>query len=180
MSSGRRQAGFTFFELTVVVAAAGMLYLLLGQTLGSSARLSSTSRATLQASDDLRRSLDAIAAVLRGASWQSLGGFDENDVATQPTFQRALSHNINGTVLDTVETLRWRSSSRSADGIQYAGEVVLEKDGQVTVLAPRVPLGGFRVERTGTTLRVLLTTFASTSQRVVTQSSSEMLVALRN
>ena len=57
---------------------------------------------------------------------------------------------------------------------------MLEKAGQVTVLAPRVPSGGFRVERTGTTLKVLLTTYASTSQRVVSQTTAETLVALRN
>lgn len=179
MSRTRSTAGFTFFEMAVVMAAAGMLYLLLGQTLSGAARLSSASRASLQAGDDLRRSLDAIASVLRGASWSSLGGFDANDVATQPTFQRAIGSDINGTLLDTVETLRWRPA-RAADGIQYAGEVVLEKAGQVTVLAPRVPSGGFRVERTGTTLKVLLTTYASTSQRVVSQTTAETLVALRN
>ena len=84
MSRTRSKAGFTFFEMAVVMAAAGMLYLLLGQTLSGAARLSSASRASLQAGDDLRRSLDAIASVLRGASWSSLGGFDANDVATQP------------------------------------------------------------------------------------------------
>lgn len=179
MSRVSRQRGFTFFETMVVVAVGGVLYLLLGESLSSASKLSSTTRAELQVNDDARRSLDALAALLRGAAWETLDGFNELDIAVQPTFQRVIGSNAQGYVLDTLETLRWRSTT-SADGIDYAGEVVHEKDGQSTVVAPRVPGGGFRVERTGTTLKITLTTYASTSQRVVTQRTSETLVALRN
>lgn len=179
MSRVRRQHGFTMFETLVVLAVGGLLYLLLGENLVSSSKLSSTSRAVLQANDDARRSLDAIAGVLRGASWESLNGFDQADVATEPSFQRVLGSNAQGYLLDAVETLRWRATA-GADGVAEAGEVVLEKDGKSTLVAPRVPRGGFRVERTGTTLKIVLTTYASTSQRVVTQRTAETLVALRN
>lgn len=179
MSRTRTQGGFTFIETAVVATVAALLYLLLGQTLTTSSNLSSTSRASLLAHDDARRSVEAITSVLRGASWDSLGGFDANDVATTPTFQRVLGSNEAGYLLDTVETLRWRSA-RQADGIQSAGEVVLERNGVASVVAPRVTNGGFRVERTGTTLKVILTTFASTSQSVVTSTTAEALVALRN
>jgi prepilin-type N-terminal cleavage/methylation domain-containing protein len=179
MSRGRVQAGYTFLEMMVVVAAASLLYLLFVETLSSSSSLARTSRADLQANDDARRSLDVLANTLRGAAWTSLDGFDADDVATQPSFQRVAGSDANGAVLDVVETLRWRATA-SVDGIVGAGEVVLEKAGAVTVLAPRVPGGGFRVERSGNTLRIFLTTYASTSQRVVTQAAAEALVALRN
>jgi prepilin-type N-terminal cleavage/methylation domain-containing protein len=179
MSRARAQAGFTFFETMVVVAVGGVLYLLLGESLSTSSKLSSTTRAELQVNDDVRRSLDAIAGILRGASWETLDGFNQQDVAVTPSFQRVIGSSAQGYVLDSVESLSWRSA-RSADGIDYAGEVVHVKDGETTVVAPRVPGGGFRVERTGTTLKIVLTTYASTSQRVVTQRTSETLVALRN
>jgi prepilin-type N-terminal cleavage/methylation domain-containing protein len=179
MSRVRLQRGFTFFETMVVVAVGGVLYLLLGESLSASSRLSSTSRAELQVNEDARRSLDTLAGLLRGASWESLDGFNEQDVALQPSFQRVVGSGPQGYVLDSVETLRWRPTP-GVDGIDYAGEVVHEKDGQSTVVAPRVPGGGFRIERTGTTLKIVLSTFASTSQRVVAQRTSETLVALRN
>lgn len=174
-----RQRGFTFFETVVVVAAAGLLYMLLGESLSASSGLTRTSRASLQANDDQRRSLDAISGVLRGAAWSTLVGFDVNDQATTVSFQRPVAADVNGAVLGPVETVRWRVGA-AVDGMQTVGEVVHVTGGTTTVLAPRVPSGGFRLERTGTTVKVLLTTFASTSQRAVTQSDAEALVALRN
>ena len=179
MSRSVAQGGFTFLETMVVVAVGGLLFGLLGQALSGSANLSNVSRVSLLAEDDARRSVDAIASTLRGASWESLTGFDQDDIATTPGFRRVVGSDPSGQVLDEEETLRWRAA-RAADGIQSPGEVVLEKGGVATVVAPRVPSGGFRVERTGTTLRVVLTTFASTSQRVVSQTTAEALVALRN
>jgi len=180
MSRRTSQRGFTFFETMVVLAVGGLLFGLLGQALTGSSRLSSASRATLRSDDDAHRSAEAIANALRGASWETLTGFDESDVATEPTFRRVLGSDSSGYVLDEVETLQWRSSQRGVDGIQSPGEVVLEKNGVTTVVAPRVPSGGFRVLRTGTTLKVVLTTYASTSQRVVSHTTAEALVALRN
>jgi prepilin-type N-terminal cleavage/methylation domain-containing protein len=179
MSRPRAQRGFTFLETMVVVAVGALLFGLLGQALSGSANLSSVSRASLLAEDDAQRSVEAIASTLRGASWESLTGFDGNDVATTPGFRRVVGSDASGQVLDQEETLRWRAG-RAADGIQSPGEVVLERGGVAAVVAPRVPGGGFRVERTGTTLKVVLTTYASTSQRVVTHATAEALVALRN
>jgi hypothetical protein len=168
-------------EVVVVLSMLSTLFVAFARTLKASSGLASDSRATLMASDDERRSLDALAAELRGAQYLSLAGFDpSNGVATSPTFRRVLSANASGVVLDAPETLSWRASAASADGVTSAGEVVCTKGGVTEVMAPRVPQGGFRVKLAGNTLTITLTTFASTSQRVVRTTTVSTCVSLRN
>lgn len=177
----RRCAGFTLIELAVGVAVFGTISLAFATTFARSNALARASTATLQAGDDERRSLDAIAGALRGAAYESLQGFDEaTGVALAPTFRRALGCDGGGLLLDTPETLSWRAVARPINGIAAPGEVVLVKDGTTTVVAPRVPKDGFRVTRSGNTLRIALTTFCSSSQRTVSTATWTTYVSLRN
>jgi hypothetical protein len=109
-----------------------------------------------------------------------LTGFDEAGVATSLGFCRALGADASGIVLDVPESLAWRSVSQKYSGISAPGEVVLTKNGVGTVLAPRVPSGGFMVTRVGNTLRITLTTFSSKSQRTLATSTCTTYVSLRN
>src|SRR5688572_27649469 len=160
----RRPRGFTMIEVAVTLAVLGMSLAAFARAFATGAGLATTSRAALFAHDDARRSLDAISSVLRGAHFLSLGGFDELGVATAPVFQRAIGTDPDGIVLDAPEVLSWRAVA-PLDGIASPGEVVLTKNGTSTVIAPRVPSGGFRVVLSGNTLRIALTTYSSTSQR---------------
>jgi prepilin-type N-terminal cleavage/methylation domain-containing protein len=180
MSPRRRDPGFSVFEMMVAIAVLGITMAAFGHGLNASTGLASTSRATLLANDDERRSLDAIASVLRGASFTSLTGFDETGSTTSLTFQRVLGIGSSSLVLDEPETISWRAVTRDWDGITNPGEVALTRGQMTTVIAPRVPGGGFKLTLVGNTLRIDLTTFSSTSQRKVSFSDATTYVSIRN
>lgn len=188
-----RARGFTLIELMVVLAIAGIMFAALAQTLGTSTRLYGTARAYLRSDDDLHRSLDAICGMLRGAMMSTMDpipaivesdgvtGITVDDWrdqwATQLTFKwpsDAQSVYLPG----DPRTLRWRSAA-PVNGITSPGEVVHEMLGVTTVVAPRVPAGGFKIRRVGeSSLEVMLSTYSSTAQRTnaITTASASVLV----
>jgi hypothetical protein len=117
---------------------------------------------------------------LRGADIETLGGFDANGRAVEPTFQRVTGADMLGRTYDATESIRWLQTSGSVDGIQHPGRVVHEKDGVETLLAARVPKDTFSVVLDGSTLVIHLTTYSSASARRTATVSGQTAVALRN
>jgi hypothetical protein len=145
--------------------------------------LASESRVQARAHEELRRNLDALSNALRGASYDSLGGFDKDGVATAPVFQRASGYDTTGVTLDSAQTLQWRSTStrESVEGVSAPGELVLVQDGVTTTLAKSVPAGGFEATLVGNRLKVRLTTYCTGGSTGCTASvSGETTVSLRN
>lgn len=180
MSRRASQAGYTFFEAMVVIAMFTLLVLSFGRVFGSTSGLSTESRANLHAQEDNRRSLEVLANKLRGACWASLTGFAADGTATAPGYKCATGADGSGIILDVAEAMSWRSTSAAVNGVPSPGEVICTKNGVTTVLAPRVPSGGFKVIQSGSALRVQLTTYFSSSQRKVATATSEVSVSLRN
>ncbi len=98
------------------------------------------------------------------------------------TFQRALGADASGPAYDVPETLAWESTSAKVTGVSTPGRIVLIKGTTKTVVAPRVPAGGFSVvlSEPENTLRIYLTTYFSTSQGTFASTTAEHLVCLRN
>ena len=180
MSPTRRtQAGFTFFEIALVMVILGSAFAVFANVFTSSEGLAEESRAMLRAHEDLRRNLEAVANVVRGVDIATLGGLDGDGASTAPTFQRVTGADMIGRTYDAVETIYWVASP-AVDGIAFPGRVVHEKSGTVTLLADRVPKDGFRVTLDGTTLVIHLTTYASTSARRTATVSGKTAVSFRN
>jgi prepilin-type N-terminal cleavage/methylation domain-containing protein len=176
----RTQAGFTFFEVAVVMAILGAALAVFGNVFSTSEALAEESRATLRAHEDLRRNLEAVANVVRGADIDTLGGIDAQGTSTQPTFQRVTGADMIGRTYDAVETISWVPHTQGIDGITNPGRVVHVKSGVTTLLADRVPKDGFWVTLDGTTLVIHLTTYSSTSARRTATVSGKTAVSFRN
>lgn len=179
MTPRRARAGFTFFEVVVAGAIAGVLFLLFGQSFTTSSRMGATAHVELMAHDTARRSLDALANVLRGAYWDELG-LDDAQPSTAVTFQRVTGVAESGAaVLGPPERVEWRASA-AVDGIARAGNLVHVRGGAESVIAPRVPEGGFRAQLDGTLLLLTLTTFHGVDRQRTSQVTVSCAVALRN
>ncbi len=174
------QAGYTFLELVTATAIFALMVASFGRVFSSSSGLSASSRAALRAHEENRRSLAALSDVLRGAAWDTLAGFAADQTSTTPSFHLLLGSDAAGRLLDTVESVEWRSTAALVNGVTEPGEVVVLKDGQVTRLAPRVPRGGFSVVRQGNTLEIHLVTYYATREGRLALVTGEASVSLRN
>jgi hypothetical protein len=176
----RNQAGFTVVEVAVASIFVALTFAVFGEVFSSTSGLSRESRATLRAQEELRRNLEAVANVLRGVDIDTLEGFDGDGVATTPEFQRVTGADAFGRTYAGGEQLLWQSAPGTADGIQNPGRVVHSKAGETTLIADRVPQGGFRVVLDGTRLVIQLSTYYTTSERSTVTVSGETAVSLRN
>jgi prepilin-type N-terminal cleavage/methylation domain-containing protein len=175
-----RAAGFSMVEVAITITIFGITFAAFSRTHVASTRLATASYAILTATDEQRRGLDAIAAELRGADYQSLSGFNVSGVATSPSYKRAIGSDESGRVLDVTETLSWRSVTAKYNGVASPGEVIKTRNGVATVVARHVPSGGLSVALVGNTLRITLTTFRSNRQGLPTTVSATTYVSLRN
>jgi hypothetical protein len=180
MSRRRAQRGFTLLEVTIAAAFAALTFAVFGQVFSTTDGLSRESRGNLRAHEELRRNLEAVANVLRGVDIDTLGGFDESGIASEPEFQRVTGADALGATLGGAEALRWEARPGAADGVKSPGRVVHDRGGVATVLADRVPEGGLQVQLDGTRLVVRLTTYYETAQRTTVTVSGETAVSLRN
>jgi hypothetical protein len=168
-------------EVVVMAVIMGGAFAVFGEVFTTSDGLVREARANLRAHEDLRRNLEAIANTLRGVDLDTLGGFDEEGVATTPSFRRVIGADASGRLYDSTETLQWEAVSHAVNGVSHPGRIVGVKDGVSTLLADRVPMGGFRVTLQGNALLISLSTYASTSDpRVVTVTGDTAVVSLRN
>lgn len=180
MKPSRTLLGFTLTETAATIGLLGLVASAFGGVFASSAGLSAGTRARLLAEDDGRRSIAAVADALRGAYYPSLTGFGTNGGTSYLSFRRVLGSGQSDLVLDATESVYWRTIEREVDDVQSPGEVVLVKNGVTTVLAPRVPAGGFYVTRSGNELSITLTSYSSTSQRRVGWITQRLTVSIRN
>jgi hypothetical protein len=126
-----------------------------------------------------RAGLLAIGDVLRGATSDSLEGFTDG-VATEPVFRRATGLTWHEQVLSDSERLEWRSSGLSVPGVTEPGAVWYVATAGDTLVADRVPSGGFTVLQEGNVLSIRLRTYYATDADHVAEMTSETAVSLRN
>jgi prepilin-type N-terminal cleavage/methylation domain-containing protein len=180
MARSRAARGYTFVEMAIVVAILGMVVTAFGRVFVTTSGLSAETRAKMRAHEENRRNLDWMANKLRSASWSSLTGFLADGTSTAPGYKCATGCNEAGIVLGNSESLWWRSTSGTVNGVASPGEMCVTCAGVTTVVAPRVPSGGFKITQQGNALKIQLTTYYSTSDRKVSTATSEAELFLRN
>ena len=179
MRTRRKSLGMTMVETAVSVAILASIAGGVAGVMRASGGLSRQSRANQIASQQNRRALERITNALRGASLDSLSGFDGSGLATTPQFQPVTGMAGNVPVLGTSQTIQWYSQ-KDPCGAANAGRVDIVKNGVRTCLADRVQSGGFRVALSGSTLKVFLTTYTPTAQGGLINASGEASVTIRN
>lgn len=175
-----RQRGFLMLEAVLAVA---VFTTVLGVALSlTSTTVDMTQETNVQtrAHAEHRRNLLTLANILRTASIYSLQGFDEDGLATQPEFQRLLGVDIHERLYTDPERLEWQSADAPVNGISGPGAIWLVGSDNDTLVAARVPEGGFVVRQEGNVLAVRLTTYYSTDENHTHQLTSEIAVELRN
>lgn len=180
-ASVHSERGFTLFEVVVAAALAGMVLLAATQLFATTDALVSDSKLRIGAEAKNRQGIQSIASVLRAVDLVGLGGFDEANVATVPSFHRVTG--AAGTTLDfgPAESIEWRANPlASASDVPNRGDVYLKAPGGDVLLAQDVPHRGFRVEQDGRNLVIHLTTYALDSSNNVVDVSRRAVVSVRN
>lgn len=178
MRSG--QSGFTFLEVTlastIALAALGAVVSLFGST----QNLTQDTRAHVRATSEHRRNLLSLSNLLRNVDIDTLEGFDESGIATEPTFQRVTGADLVDRSYAGVERLVWEPAPGAVWDIDRPGVVSLITPTEKRVVAVNVPAGGFSLRLEGRTLAVRLTTYYSLGDRNTAQVTSETAVSMRN
>ena len=177
-TAGRR--GYTLLEVAMCVALFSLIIASVNSLLNSAAGQVKSNRVRMRASTEHRRSLDALADTLRAADITTLTGFDAHGKSTTPSFAKVtgalLDERVHG---DTVQ-MQWRAAAAPVNDVAHPGAVFLVGPESETLIADRVPDGGFEVRQEGTTLVIRLSTYYTTSDRSTTLVTSETAVTLRN
>lgn len=174
-----RLSGVTVVEATFAIAISTGLFLGIGATLGTTTRLAERSRGDLQASEENRWALDRLGNALRGAAADTMTGFDVSGVATAPRFSTVPGMAAGVRTLSTAATLQWQATP-AVGGVTSPGQVVRVQDGVTTVVAKRVPSGGFTVTQVGGGLLIHLESFAPMSNGEISHAAGDTFVRLRN
>jgi len=179
MGLHRTQAGFGALEFAIVVGITALFLATFSDVFSTSDELAHLSRVNHRAQEELRRNLEAVANVLRGAELDSIEGFDEDGTATNPTFGRVVGVDAVGRIYDGAEELRWVATSEKVNGVTSPGEILHIRDGVKTVVARKVPKDGFRLSVEAGTLAVWLQTYY-TAEHETQVVAGETAVSLRN
>ncbi|MDF1701145.1 MAG: type II secretion system protein [Planctomycetota bacterium] len=174
------QRGFTMFEIIVVTSLIALALASIGPLFTSNTNLVEDSRALQRAEAAHRRNMAAVARVLRGVDIQTLSGFDSLGTTTQPQFSRVTGADLDDLTYAGHEQLRWIEAPIAVDGVKNPGAVYLEQAGQRTLVADRVPAGGFRVRQEGQSLVIELRTYWTTSAGRSVSTASESVISVRN
>ncbi|MHC5010509.1 MAG: hypothetical protein ACYTG6_06085, partial [Planctomycetota bacterium] len=126
-----------------------------------------------------RRNLLALSDILRTASVYSLDGFDVDGNATQPGFRRLLGVDLHDRLYTDPQHLEWRAASIQVNGVAQPGAVWLVDPEGDSLVADKVPSGGFVVRQEGNVLAIRLTTYYATDHDHATLITSETAVLLR-
>ena len=175
-----RVRGYTLIEVLLAAAFIPFLVTAVAKVVSSSGGLAEESRAELHAHEELRKNLESVANVVRTVDIDTLDGFDDNGIASAPSFSRVVGADVEGRVYAGSEQLLWLSIPDDVDGVQHPGVVVHRKGGTDRVIARHVPLGGFRCELEAGTLVIRMSSYYLTSSKKLAQVSAETSVALRN
>jgi type II secretory pathway pseudopilin PulG len=174
------EAGFSLFELIVAMGLATTLAAVIVASFVTSHGLANRSTTVLQAHEDYRFNLEAVAGVMRDAVYSTLSNFDEDGTTAEPSFQRAVGIDENGLVLEDTSVISWRATAEKVAGVDQPGELVLTRGSEQTVLARRVPAGGFRVARLGRMLRIEMTTYRGGPDHMLETISGQTSLLVRN
>ena len=150
-------SGFTLLETTLAVTLLAIALLVLTTTYGSASKVANDAHFHVRASAENRRSLTAVANVLRGADLNTIVGFDSMGQAKALTFSRVEGATLSARTHAPSEVLTWESGSVSVAGVPI-GQVALLASGVKSTLAKHVPQNGFVVTRKDDTLVIQLTT----------------------
>lgn len=173
-------AGFTIYELVIAVGMAAVGLMAVTSSLATNADMVDDARARQRAEAAHRRNITAIARVLREVDIQTLGGFDGSGNATTPSFSRVTGADLDDLTYVGEESLEWSPSPLAVDGVKEPGAVYLVRGEQRTLVADRVPSGGFRLVREGQNLVIHMTTYYVTSTSHLAYRTSHSVVSVRN
>jgi hypothetical protein len=176
----RPARGFTIYEVTIVIVLSGLAMATLSSIFTSNEDMVEGARAKQRAESEHRRSVESLTGVLRGVAAETLGGFGPGGETTNPTFGRVTGADLTDFTYVGDEELRWEAAALKTNGVAQPGAVYLVRGGQRTLVADRVPAGGFRVRLDGPNLVVALTTFYAITKDNVAYRTSETVVAVRN
>jgi hypothetical protein len=179
MRNHRASAGVTLVETAVSVAIIASISLGIGGVMRASGGLARRAHANQTASQRNRRSLERIVNTLRGASLDTLSGFDVNGLSTAPQFRQVTGVAGGAPTLGVAQTIQWYSKADRC-GAANAGQVDVVIGGVRTCLADRVQSGCFRVSLSGSTLKVFLTTYTPNAEGGLANASGEASVTIRN
>jgi len=181
MSRTRRgQAGYTMIEVAFVSALVLSGLAIIASLVGGTQELTTDTRAHSRAEAEHRKNLRALSNLLRNVDIATLAGFDQNGVATKPTFQRVAGVELDDRQYLGAERLEWVPTPGSVWGIPQPGLVRLVGPAGARPIALNVPAGGFLLRQEGNTLAIRLTTYYSLGDRRTAQVTSETAVSLRN
>lgn len=179
MRNVRKAAGVTMVETAVSIAIVASISVGVGGVMRASGGLARRAHTNQLASQENRRSLERVVNALRGASVDSLSGFDVNGIATAPQYKPVTGATGTTPTLGAAQTIQW-FSKQDRSGAANAGEIDLVVGGVRTCLADRVQSGAFRVVQSGSTLKVFLTTYRPNAEGGLTYASGEASVSIRN
>jgi prepilin-type N-terminal cleavage/methylation domain-containing protein len=179
MASRRRaQHGFTALEVSVVVLIMALALALFTRNFVSAQQFAEHERARMRNVVARQEGVRTLELLLQAVDPDTLDGFDTGGVATVPSFQRWLYDPADGVRRGPTERLEWREGGDAVGEIKKTGRVFLVSAERSVLVADRVPLGGFRVQREGRRLLIHLETFHATTTQAVARSTSETSIFL--
>lgn len=174
-----RQRGITIVEFILVVAIFALFTMVLTDVFMSSSNLVTSARTEHRAQERLRRNMEAVSNVLRGAAMDTLAGFDPSGNAETLQFARIDTVDGQGPIYFGNESIAWEATAGSVDGVPTPGRLVHRIDGTARVVATRVPQTGFTARLEDGALVIRMRTYYSSQGRAVF-ATGETAVALRN
>ena len=176
----KSERGFTLLEVAICAALFSLILVTASSLFNSAAGQVKSNRARLRAAAQHRRSLDTLADTLRDADVATLTGFDVDGKSSSPTFAQVTGALLDERVHSETGQMQWRAAADPVDGVPHPGAVYLVGPSGETLLADRVPEGGFEVRQEGSTLVIRVSTYYTTSDRWTTLVTGETAVTLRN
>lgn len=158
-NQGASQSGWTIWETTIAMSLVALAMLAFGSVFSSSETLVRDTRAKHRAEESLRRSLEALANVVRDADQGTLDGFDAQGVSANPYFARVTGVDAIGKTYGPLEELRWSAAVQPVEGVASPGRILHVRNGLTTLVADNVPSDGFSVRREGKSLVVAVKTY---------------------
>ena len=180
MLAGRQTRGFTLLEMVITITTLLLAFLVTTATYGAASNVAHQAKIHMQVNAENRRGLRVLAGILRESEADSLTGFDPAGVAAALTVERVRGADLTDRMHRPPEVLRWEASGTETATNQILGDVWLIAGSERRILARRVPPNGFRIERSGQTLVVHLTSCSLVHRGEIFQVQGRTAVTVRN